>query len=79
MRVSDVRSYFGSTHNRLESTIRNNDNKAENTTAAESRIRDADFSKETVDNAITGILEQASASVMAQSRQNMQLALQLLK
>lgn len=79
MRVSDVRSYFGSTHNRLESTIRNNDNKAENTTAAESRIRDADFSKETVDNAITGILEQASASVTAQSRQNMQLALQLLK
>lgn len=77
-KVSDVRSYFGATQNRIESTIRNNDNKVENTTAAESRIRDADFAKETVDNAIANILEQAGASMMAQIRQNSRLALQLL-
>lgn len=77
-RVSEVRSYFGATHNRLESTIRNNDNKVENTTAAESRIRDADFSKETVDNATANILEQAGASMMAQTKQNSQLVLRLL-
>lgn len=77
-RVSEVRSYFGATQNRIESTIRNNDNKVENTTAAESRIRDADFAKETVDSAIANILEQAGASMTAQIRQNSQLALQLL-
>lgn len=77
-RVSEVRSYFGATHNRLESTIRNNDNKVENTTAAESRIRDADFSKETVDSAIANILDQTNASMMAQIKKNSQLALQLL-
>lgn len=77
-RVSEVRSYFGATHNRLESTIRNNDNKVENTTAAESRIRDTDFSKETVDSAVANILEQASASMMAQIKKNSRLALQLL-
>lgn len=77
-KVSDVRSYFGSTQNRLESTIRNNENKAENTAAAESRIRDADVSKEVVENTIHNILEQAGTSVMSQAKQNARLALQLL-
>ncbi len=78
-KVSEVRSYFGAMQNRLESTVRNNQNKTENTTAAESRIRDADISKEAVQNSIQSILEQAGASMMAQIMQNSNLALQLLQ
>lgn len=77
-KVSDVRSYFGAMQNRLESTIRNNMNKAENTTAAESRIRDTDISREAVENSIHSILEQTGASMLAQAKQNAQLALQML-
>lgn len=77
-KTSDVRSYFGATQNRLESTIRNNENKAENTQAAESRIRDADISREAVENSIHNILEQTGGSVLAQAKQNSNLALQLL-
>lgn len=77
-KVGDVRSYFGATQNRLESTIRNNENKAENTQAAESRIRDADISREVLENSIHNILEQTGASVMAQGKQNAQLVLQML-
>ncbi len=77
-KTSDVRSYFGSKQNQLESTIRNNENKAENTTAAESRIRDADFSKEVVENSIHNILGQTGAAMMAQAKQNTQLAARLL-
>lgn len=77
-KVSDVRSYFGAKQNRLESTIRNNMNKSENTTAAESRIRDADISKEVVENSIHSILEQAGVSMMTQMNQNANMALQLL-
>lgn len=77
-KVSDVRSYFGATQNRLESTIRNNENKAENTQAAESRIRDADISREVLENSIHSILEQTGASMLAQGKQNSQLVLQML-
>lgn len=77
-RVSRVRSYFGSMQNRLESTINNNENKAENTTAAESRIRDADFSKEIMENTTHNILEQAGTAMMTQAKQSSQLALDLL-
>lgn len=77
-KVSDVRSYFGAKQNQLESTIRNNENKTENTSAAESRIRDADISREAVENSIHSILEQAGVSVLAQAKQNAQLALQIL-
>lgn len=78
-KASEVRSYFGALQNRLESTVRNNQNKIENTTAAESRIRDADFSKEAVENSIHNILEQAGTSMMTQIMQNSKLALQLLQ
>lgn len=78
-KVSDVRTYFGSKQNRLESTIRNNENKAENGTAADIRLRDTDFGKETVNNSLASIVEQAGASMMAQLLRNTQLALQLLK
>lgn len=77
-KASEVRSYFGALQNRLESTVRNNRNKIENTTAAESRIRDADFAKEAVENSLHNILEQTGTSMMAQIMQNSKLALQLL-
>lgn len=77
-KVGDVRSYFGAMQNRLESTVRNNQNKAENTTAAESRIRDADFSKEIMENTVHNILEQAGASMMAHAKVDVQAVLQLL-
>ena len=78
-KTSDVRAYFGAKQNRLESTIRNNENKSENGTAADTRLRDTDFGKETVDNSLASIMEQAGASMMAQLLRNTQLALQLLK
>lgn len=78
-KVSEVRSYFGALQNRLESTVRNNQNKVENTTAAESHIRDADISKEAVENSIHNILEQSGVSVMAQIMQNSKMAIQLLQ
>lgn len=78
-KASDVRAYFGAKQNRLESTIRNNENKSENGTAADTRLRDTDFGKETVDNSLASIMEQAGASMMAQLLRNTQLALQLLK
>lgn len=77
-RVSDVRSYFGAMQNRLESAIRNNENKAENTTEAESRIRDTDVAKEIMINSINSILQQAGVSMMSQANQIPQVALQLL-
>lgn len=77
-RVSDVRSYFGAMQNRLESAIRNNENKAENTTAAESRIRDTDVAEEIMRNSINSILEQAGVAMMTQANQIPQIALQLL-
>lgn len=77
-KASEVRSYFGAMQNRLESTVRNNQNQIENTTAAESRIRDADVANEVMENAIHNILEQTGVSMLAQTKQNAQLALQLL-
>lgn len=76
--VSDMRSTFGAQQNRLEHTINNNRNKEENTQAAESRIRDADISKEMVEFSNLNILQQAGQAVMAQAQQNAQLAMQLL-
>ena len=76
--VSDMRSTFGAQQNRLEHTINNNRNNEENTQAAESRIRDADISKEMVEFSNLNILQQAGQAVMAQAQQNAQLAMQLL-
>lgn len=76
--VSDMRNVFGSQQNRLEHTINNNRNKEENTQAAESRIRDADISKEMVEFSNLSIIQQAGQAIMAQARQNAQLALQML-
>lgn len=78
-RVSSQRSLLGAYHNRLEHTISNLDNTAENLTAAESRIRDADIAKEMMEYTKQSILAQVALAMMAQSQKQQQMILQLLK
>jgi len=77
-RVSVVRSYYGAVQNRLEHTIKNLDNVVENTTAAESLIRDTDMAKEMVRYSNLNILAQAGTSMLAQANQSNQIVLSLL-
>ena len=78
-RISRVRSYYGAIQNRLEHTIKNLDNVVENTTAAESRIRDTDIAEEMVEYSKNNILMQAGQSVIAQANQSTQGVLSLLQ
>ncbi len=68
-KVSKQRSDLGAVQNRLEHTINNLDNVVENTTAAESRIRDTDMAKEMVKYSNLNILGQAGQSMLAQANQ----------
>ena len=77
--ISELRSYYGATTNRLEHAYRNNQNISENTTAAESRIRDTDMAKEIVNLSLLNILEQAGLSMMSQANQSNQGVLSLLQ
>lgn len=77
--ISELRSYYGATTNRLEHSYRNNQNIAENTTAAESCIRDTDMATEMVNITMINILEQAVTSMMAQANQSTQGVLALLQ
>ena len=77
-KVSDQRSALGAIQNRLEHTIANVDNVVENTTAAESRIRDTDMAEEMVNYSKNNILAQAGQSMLAQANQSTQGALSLL-
>ncbi|GAA0285629.1 flagellin [Gracilibacillus halotolerans] len=76
--VSAQRSNLGAYQNRLEHTISNLDNSAENLSAAESRIRDVDMAKEMMEMTRANILSQASQSMLAQANQQPQSVLQLL-
>lgn len=76
--VSSARSYYGAIQNRLEHTINNLENVTENTTAAESRIRDADVAEEMVRFSNNQILMQAGTSMLAQANQQSQMILSLL-
>ena len=76
--VSQQRSDLGAVQNRLEHTISNLDNIVENTTDAESIIRDTDIATEMVKYANNNILQQAGASMLSQANQVNQLALSLL-
>lgn len=78
-RVSDVRSYFGATQNRLEGAIRNNENKSENLTASESEIRDTDMAEMLVSQAKDNILMQVGEAMMAQANQSAQNVMLLLQ
>jgi flagellin len=78
-KVSKQRSALGAVQNRLEHTISNLDNVAENTTSAESRIRDTDMAKEMVEYSKNNILMQAGQSMLAQANQSNQGVLSLLQ
>ena len=77
--VSAQRSELGAYQNRLEHTIANADNTAENLQAAESRIRDVDMAEEMVDYSRSNILQQAAQSMLAQANQSTQGVLSLLQ
>ena len=76
--VSQQRSDLGAIQNRLEHTINNLDNIVENTTSAESAIRDTDIATEMVKYSNNSILQQAGTSMLSQANQGNQLALSLL-
>ena len=78
-KVSDQRSSLGAIQNRLEHTIDNLDNVVENTTSAESRIRDTDMADEMVKYSKNNILTQAGQSMLAQANQSTQGVLSLLQ
>ena len=77
--VSSQRSALGAIQNRLEHTINNLDNVVENTTTAESRIRDTDMAEEMVNYSKNNILAQAGQSMLAQANQSNQGVLSLLQ
>ena len=77
-KVSSQRSALGAVQNRLEHTIKNLNNVVENTTAAESQIRDTDMATEMVKYSNSNILAQAGQSMLAQSNQSNQGVLSLL-
>ena len=76
--VSSERSKLGALQNRLEHTINNLNTTSENTSAAESRIRDVDMATEMVEYSKNNILAQAGQSMLAQANQSNQGVLSLL-
>ena len=78
-KVSAQRSELGAIQNRLEHTIANLDNVVENTTAAESQIRDTDMAEEMVEYSKNNILAQAGQSMLAQANQATQGVTSLLQ
>lgn len=77
--VSNGRAYTGAVQNRLDYTINNLNASAENTQAAESRIRDVDMAKEMMNLTKNNILTQASQAMLSQANQAPQAVLQLLR
>ena len=77
--LSRQRSALGAVQNRLDHTIKNLDNIVENTTAAESAIRDTDMAEEMVKYANANILQQAGQSMLAQANQSNEGVLSLLQ
>jgi flagellin len=77
-KVSEQRAELGAVQNRLEHTIKNLDNVVENTTAAESQIRDTDMASEMVRFSNNNILAQAGQSMLAQANQSNQGVLSIL-
>ena len=77
--LNEQRADLGAVQNRLEHTIANLDNVVENTTAAESQIRDTDMASEMVKYSNNNILAQAGQAMLAQSNQANQGVLSLLQ
>ena len=78
-KVSSQRSALGALQNRLEHTIANLDTASENTSAAESQIRDVDMASEMVQYSKSNILQQAGQSMLAQANQSTQGVIGLLQ
>jgi len=78
-RVTNYRTIYGALQNRLEHTVNNLGNYAENLIAAESRIRDADMAKEMMDLTKSRILNQTAQAMLAQANQNPQAILHLFQ
>ncbi len=78
-KVSTQRSALGAVQNRLEHTVNNLDNVVENTTSAESQIRDTDMATEMVKYSNNNILSQAGQAMLAQANQSNQGVLSLLQ
>jgi len=77
-KVSEQRSTLGAVQNRLDHTINNLDNVVENTTSAESAIRDTDMATQMVTYSNNNILAQAGQAMLAQANQSNQGVLSLL-
>jgi flagellin len=77
--VNDIRSDLGAASNRLDFTISNLSNVSENTSAARSRIMDADFAAETAALSRSQVLQQASQAMLAQANSRPQQVLSLLQ
>jgi flagellin len=77
--VDAKRAELGAVQNRMESTIRNQSNIAENVSAARSRIKDTDFALETANLAQTNIIQQAASTILGQANARPNAALQLLR
>ncbi len=77
--LSALRADFGTAQNRLESTIRSIAVAVENTSAAESRIRDVDVASETANLTKYQVLQQAGVAVLAQANVSSSIALSLLQ
>ncbi|VUD56434.1 B-type flagellin [Thalassocella blandensis] len=77
--VNEIRSELGAVNNRLDFTISNLGNVSENTSAARSRIVDADFAAETANLSRAQVLQQASQAMLAQANARPQQVLQLLQ
>ena len=76
--ISSKRAELGAVQNRFSATISNLESRSENLSAANSRIKDADFAKETAEMSRTQVLQQAGISILAQANARPQQALSLL-
>ncbi len=76
--VDSKRAELGAIQNRMESTIRNQENVAENVSDARSRIRDADYAEESSNLAAQQIIQQAATTVLTQANQRPSIAMSLL-
>jgi len=76
--VDSHRAALGALQNRMESTIRNQENVAENVSDARSRIRDADYSEEASNLTAQNIVQQAATTILTQANQRPQIATSLL-
>lgn len=77
-KVSTERSYLGTHQNRLEHALNNASNYETNLTSAESRIRDVDIAKQSMESVKLDILQQSSQVILAQANQQPENILKLL-